>query len=425
MATIIGGDGDDDHVYWPNGSIWLMGGLHGTAEDDHIYGNGGNDLLMGEGGNDTLHGGEGADEMQGGDGSDSYYVDNTGDIVDEFWSNGHDTVNSSVNFTLRQGVEDLVLLSDWRAVRGIGNSLENRITANGNNNFIAGHEGNDTILGMDGRDELCGDQGDDTLFGGGHDDVLHGSTGEDALDGGTGHDTLNGGANRDTLFGRDGHDTLDGGTGGDVMAGGGDNDTYFVDSYGDEVTEVAGQGYDTVNSTIGYTLRANFEALTLQGTAVAGTGNALGNVLKGNASDNILSGAGGMDTLIGNGGGDTLRGGTGCDTLTGGTGRDFFDFDTINSSVPGNPNRDTITDFARGRDGDRIDLRDIDANSFVDDNQRFDFIGRDAFGGQPGELRFIDLGARVIVQADVDGDTRADFEVMVRVGAIAESDFML
>ena len=333
MATITGGDGDDNNVYWPNGGVWLMGGLHGTAEDDHIYGNGGNDLLMGEGGNDTLHGGEGADEMQGGDGSDSYYVENAGDIVDEFWSNGHDTVNSSVNFTLRQGVEDLVLLSDWRAVRGIGDSLEQELPPTRTTTSSLGTRAMTPFWGWTAGTS-CAAIGDDTLFGGGHDDVLHGSTGEDALDGGTGHDTLNGGANRDTLFGRDGHDTLDGGTGSDVMAGGGDNDTYFVDSYGDEVTEIAGQGYDTVNSTIGYTLRANFEALTLQGTAVAGTGNSLGNVLKGNASDNILSGAGGMDTLIGNGGGDTLRGGTGCDTLTGGTGRDFFDFDTINSSVP-------------------------------------------------------------------------------------------
>ena len=58
-----------------------------------------------------------------------------------------------------------------------------------------------------------------------------------------------------------GNDMLDGGTGNDTMIGGAGNDTYVVDAAGDVVTELAGQGTDTVQSSVSYTLGANVENL--------------------------------------------------------------------------------------------------------------------------------------------------------------------
>jgi Ca2+-binding RTX toxin-like protein len=88
-----------------------------------------------------------------------------------------------------------------------------------------------------------------------------------------------------------------------------------VDNIGDLITELAGEGTDTVQSSITYTLSDNLENLTLLGSAsINGTGNTANNILTGNAGANVLNGNGGTDTLIGGRGADTMIGGLGDDT---------------------------------------------------------------------------------------------------------------
>lgn len=118
--------------------------------------------------------------------------------------------------------------------------------------------------------------------------------------------TLVGTASADTLIGTGRNDTLDGGAGRDRMVGGAGNDTYYVDNSGDTVLELAGEGTDTVISTVSLALAANVETLTLAGSAnLAGTGNALDNLLVGNAANNALNGGLGVDTMMGGIGNDT------------------------------------------------------------------------------------------------------------------------
>ncbi|MBD2141915.1 DUF4347 domain-containing protein, partial [Anabaena sp. FACHB-1250] len=136
-----------------------------------------------------------------------------------------------------------------------------------------------------------------------------------SFDGTTGNDWVKAGTGNDDLGGGDGNDTLNGGTGADLLVGGKGNDTYVVDNVGDVIAEFLNQGIDTVESSITWTLRANLENLTLQGTtAINGTGNTLNNTITGNTGNNVLNGGAGADTLIGGLGNDSLIGGAGNDS---------------------------------------------------------------------------------------------------------------
>lgn len=170
-----------------------------------------------------------------------------------------------------------------------------------------GGSGNDVLLGNAAANVLTGNQGADMLMGRGGDDTLAGGIGDDTLDGGEGNDTLEGGAGTDT------------------MRGGIGNDSYRVEQAGDQVIELAGEGTDTVITTLSsYTLGDAVEALEfLSDVASTGTGNALNNTLTGRGGNDTLNGENGADTLIGNRGNDTLNGGSGNDVLRGDRGADI------------------------------------------------------------------------------------------------------
>ena len=242
--------------------------------------------------------------------------------------------------------------------------LSGRVQVDGSGNPAGLYMGPDILMitatGSNGADWLYGGSGNDSLYGVGGNDSLYGEGGNDLLDGGTGSDMMLGGAGDDTyvvdsagdivtensdegtdtvqssvtctlganvenltltgtgaingtgntlnnlLIGNSGSNTLNGGVGNDTMQGGAGNDTYVVDSSSDVVTEAASAGTDRVQSSVTYTLSANVENLTLNGTAsINGTGNTLSNTLVGNSGNNILDGGAGNDTMQGGLGNDT------------------------------------------------------------------------------------------------------------------------
>ncbi|MGH6736017.1 MAG: calcium-binding protein [Methyloceanibacter sp.] len=301
---------------------------------------------------------------------------------------------------------------------------------------IAGGKSNDSITVADGAGTLLGEQGDDTLigrdgiqqdylFGGLGDDHLHGLSGTDYLFGDAGNDTIYGGSGSDGILGGPGADELYGGAGndlfylqgsngiGDVINGGADDDTVL--NWGNSPLTLS-----TFNAAASSIETFDGDGYGLFGTSAANTFNFAALVKK--LELPFIDGKGGNDKITGSDFADVLRGGAGKDTLTGGAGRDFFDFNKISESKVG-AKRDVITDFKRGQD--HIDLKDIDAKKGVGGNNKFKFIGKDDFGETKGELRYEDKGSTVIVQGDVNGDGKADFEIMVKAGALSAGDFVL
>ena len=317
--TINGTGNELDNTIIGNDAVNV---LDGGLGNDTLIGGGGNDSLTGGAGNDVLDGGDGADSMTGGVGNDTYVVDAT-DILSEVSNGGIDTVQTAMTYTLASNFENLTLTGTAN-INGTGNSADNVLTGNGGANVLTGGAGNDTYI-VDSLDTIveAAKGGTDTVMStqtytlGANLENLT-LTGTAAINGiGNGLDNvLTGNSAENTLTGLVGDDTLNGGLGADMLIGGAGNDTYVVDDLGDVVTENAGEGTDTVQSSFSYTLGVNVENLTLTGTAVInGTGNALNNTINGNSGANVLDG------------------GLGADAMAGGAGDDLYIVDNVSDTV--------------------------------------------------------------------------------------------
>ncbi len=144
--------------------------LHGNEGDDVIHAKDGNDTIIGCYGDDEMHGGKGADSMIGYDGDDLYVVDNFGDKVVEAVGGGNDTVYASVDHKLADNVENLTLKDT--AITAIGNSQNNLIYGNDQNNYVNAGAGNDKIYDYVGDDTIRGCRGDDEIYDYGGSDVF-------------------------------------------------------------------------------------------------------------------------------------------------------------------------------------------------------------------------------------------------------------
>ena len=334
--TMIGGLGNDTYVVDAIGDVVteLAGEGTDTVQSSVTYalsadvenlqltgvatinatGNTLNNVLTGNTANNILDGGAGNDTMVGGLGNDTYVVDAIGDVVTELATQGTDTVQSSISYTLGANVENLSL-TGTAAINATGNTLANTLTGNAGDNVLSGGTGNDTMIGGLGNDTYVVDAVGDVVtesFGQGTDTVQSsvtyalGANVENLSLTGTAAINATGNTLNNVLTGNSGNNVLNGGAGDDTMIGGLGNDTYVVDAVGDVVTELAGQGTDTVQSSISYVLGTDVENLLLTGTAaIDATGNALANTLTGNTGNNVLDGGLGNDTMVGGLGDDT------------------------------------------------------------------------------------------------------------------------
>ncbi len=368
-----------DHV--ENLRLTGTNNINGTGNtlDNSLFGNSGDNTLNAGDGSDYMDGGLGSDTMIGGRGNDTYVVDVPTDIVVENPASGNDTVLADISYTVSANVENLFLqgVTGTENLIGVGSETENRIVGNEGNNFIDGQEGDDVLEGAGGNDTIIGGGGNDTLDGGLGDDIMDGGAGDDLYIVDSSNDSVSetpgngldsvissvdftlgdnvenltleddavfgvGNGVDNSIIGSDVGNFLDGGIGSDYMAGGSGDDTYTVDDEGDTIVENVAEGFDTVRSSVAYTLSPNLENLELLGMEdIEGIGNADDNSIIGNVGDNILDGGAGNDTIAGNDGNDSITGGAGEDNLIGGAGNDYLDGGADQDRLEGGAGNDT------------------------------------------------------------------------------------
>ena len=154
-------------------------------------------IVRGNGGNNIIDGRAGADTLYGGAGDDIYYIDNAGDLISEQTVNGVDDggidwVVTTVDHTLVQFTEHMILSGTAAHINATGNSVGNTLEGNTGNNTLSGLGGNDTLRGANGNDILIGGLGNDNLQGGNENDtyVFGLNWGQDFITEGTGTDTI-------------------------------------------------------------------------------------------------------------------------------------------------------------------------------------------------------------------------------------------
>jgi len=333
------------YVFMGDGGSWTGDAAGDTFTSiENLTGSAFNDILGMDGGNNVLDGGAGDDVLFGQGGGDTL-----------IGGAGFDTASYA---TATSGV--YVFYGDWGSFTG---------DARGDTMFSV-----ESILGSNFNDIIGMDDFANTLAGGGGDDILYGEGGGDRLFGNAGFDTVSyafapsgvyilfsdlgnatgdaagdsefssiecivGSAFDDIIGMGDFNDTLGGGGGNDVLMGNGGGDRFF-----------GNDGFDTVS----YGLAGSGVYIFFADLGNA-TGDARGDSefssiesIVGSNFNDVIGMGDFADTIIGGGGNDILLGMGGNDTLWGGAGNDLFAYTSFFFGT------DTIRDFQDGLD--RIDF---------------------------------------------------------------------
>jgi Ca2+-binding RTX toxin-like protein len=343
------------------------------------------------------------------------------------------------------------------------------------NDTLTGDAGYDTLAGGAGLDTLTGGEGVDVLYGGADGDILHGGGDDDWIYGDIGCDTLTGGTGVDRFVGDlselNGDRITDYQTGEKIILDGslsGASNVQLVATGADTKLQIDGDNnglFETVitlNGTISGAINLSSEGsftnnviriVTPNLAATAGNdllvGTSADETIDGLEGDDEMFGLAGNDTLIGGTGGDKLYGGDGNDDLsggaginylyggagddrlkggdalvageyyvhdilTGGVGADTFVFGSMADATTNIP-PSVITDWEAS---DTIDLAAIDADTSIDGNQDFTFLGLDAANspwvavGQ-GQLKYYQYGGTTYIIGNMTADNQADFQIEI------------
>lgn len=372
--------------------------LVGTVGDDSLFGLEGNDTLNGGAGADLLDGGLGLDALTGGNGDDTYVIDNLLDKVTESaTTGGSDVVQSSVNYTLGNNLEKLVL-TETAPLRGTGNTLANTLIGNAGDNLLNGKAGADNMDGGEGSDIYQIDLGKDhpaaEIFDKGNsgiDEIRFAATAAGTLDlfagdigiervvigsgtnsnattsgtvalninasaminsltiiGNSGNNNLTGTAFDDAIDGGAGNDIVIGGNGADMLTGGIGNDFYIINRSSEhaaaEIVDSSGSDELRFASTIAGETLTVYEGDVGLERIVIGTGSGAAAISTAIVALNIdASSAPNGLTFAGNAGNNTLLGTPFIDNILGGAGNDAIEGGAGNDTLNGGIGIDSLT----------------------------------------------------------------------------------
>ena len=263
----------------------------GTAHDDDLTGNGGDNVLKGLAGDDEIIGSDGDDTLEGGAGADE---------LDGDHGNRPDGTNADQQ---ERSMADVLSYAGSDA--GVTVHL-------GNASVSGGHAEGDTIVTYEV--EVMAEEGEDPTeidvstfeyaTGSMHDDWLTGDHRDNHLVGGGGDDTLRGGAGMDLIIGGPGADILDGGE--DV----GEKNNMVPADPGEDVAEDA-----MVAASIDWAVyKMAMEGVTVDLSTNKGTGGeAMGDTL---VNIELVWGSENADTFIAGPGADIIQADGGSDTVS-------------------------------------------------------------------------------------------------------------
>ncbi|HLC08531.1 MAG TPA: hypothetical protein VJK06_04535 [Methyloceanibacter sp.] len=199
------------------------------------------------------------------------------------------------------------------------------------------------------------------------------------------------------------------------------NEGFIVSNFGESIRTT---GSGSIFLTNKGTLQGDINCLSGGNDAIVNLGGEIkGDVFLGDGSD-TFNGTGGSVSgpVHGGGGEDTLIAGIDPDELWGDGDLDMFKFVKVKEIGKGQ-DRDVIMDFGDVV-GEKIDLDAIDAKKGPG-NQDFKFIGGQKFHHKAGELHMLNKSGFVVVEGDVNGDGKADFQLEVHgLGLPDKGDFL-
>jgi Ca2+-binding RTX toxin-like protein len=291
---------------------------------------------------DTLTSNSGVDTLVGGSGHDLFIINNSADVIQNV--NANDTIESSVNYTLPAGVNNLVLIASGN-ITGTGNSASDTLTAGAGTDTLTAGTGVATLIGGTGNDTFVVNSASDVVqvtstttsntvqssvtytLGANVDTLILTGTAALTATGNTDlSNVLTANTGNDSLVGTAFSNTLNGGTGSDKIYAGPEINVIY-----------AGNGGTPSQPTYVYG-NASGTNVTTESTIYGGSGS---DVIDGGVGSDLLIAGSGANTLVALGA-DTLVAGSGTDYLVGSsTNLSQFDFNagfgqsTINSSSLG------------------------------------------------------------------------------------------